>query len=302
MEFWEIWKSSTPTRVLFTVFFNFKSHLNVWIWILFTMPNFIFSSKKALAPCFHTTLRCVASLARELFGSWLAVTTSWKNKSNFFAHQWEYLCPAAPSWLLCSGSLPGGHYTSVLSDLSTFNPVHDQLQFFPSLDFLTNSHSDWEDRVRWFTALPWVFRSSTGSLCVHLQETASQPVQHTSEFLQCSPEVWQQGQRPDVQLPGPRPCKGDEGPILEELTGDSALTYYGFSALPESLMQPPQDVPPCSGHLPSHLHPQDGTGGRRTRKVTARWRKSGRTTFPVGGCAERLALNNHPAPPEVSWH
>lgn len=54
------------TTLLFTVFLDFTSLLNFWIWILFPMPNVIFSTKKALTPCFHTTY--VASLAREMFG------------------------------------------------------------------------------------------------------------------------------------------------------------------------------------------------------------------------------------------
>lgn len=58
-------KSSTPTRVIFTMFFHF------WILILFTMPNFILSPTQALTPCFHTTFLYEARLAWELLNLWI---------------------------------------------------------------------------------------------------------------------------------------------------------------------------------------------------------------------------------------
>lgn len=170
-----------------------------------------------------------------------------------------------------------GHHLSVLYYQSTFNPVHCQLQFIPFLDFLTNSYRDWEDKECWLSSLPWLFRSYTGNLYVDLWETASQPVQHTSESLQVSPEVWQKGQRPALQLPEPRPCKGEAGPILEELSRASSLAYTGFSAIPERLMQTPQDFPPCSGYLPpGHSSPGGNRGCLWEREGHRKWQSGGR--------------------------
>lgn len=55
--------SYTLTWIILAMLFHFKSILNFWIWILFTMPKFILSTKQALTPWIHTALQHEASLA-----------------------------------------------------------------------------------------------------------------------------------------------------------------------------------------------------------------------------------------------
>lgn len=198
---------------------------------------------------------------------------SWKKKSDFFICHWSHCFPPALSWLLYFSSVsPAGHYLYVLYCQSAFTPVWSQLPFIPFLDFLTNSYMEWGDgRECWFSHL--LFSMFYGTLeadspNVELQERASWPVQHS---------------RVPTMFPwGMADARRWRTAVMRSQfwrnwrNGASSLNHTGCPALPERLMQIPQDFPPCSGHLPSR-HSSPGRNGGCLRegegrgKVTARW-------------------------------